>query len=448
MRSCWCNKPKYSSFGPQYRRCEHCETLVSLESLSDDELKVQDDEMDFYGKQYWLGHQSQDLGFPNIHARSRSDLTERNLHWLATLLKYKLPDARVMEIGCAHGSFVALMQHVGYQASGVEISPWVVDFGSRTFGVPITVGPVENLAIEPNSMDAIVLMDVIEHLPDPIATMRHCLGLLKADGFLLIQTPQFKEQFSHQKLVETSSAFLEQLKADEHLYLFSERSIRDFFAELGAKHLVFEPAIFSQYDMFVAVSKSPLKSNSQTEIELVLGSSLNGRIAQALLDLRQREENLIERLTTADTDRESRQSQVATLTALLTESETDRSARGLQIETLTALLKESETDRSARGIQIDTLTRMINSTEKDRTDRTDQIVALTKSLEIAAMESLECHRRIEKLVQENNFTVDTLSVQTNALKTLLVHPLVKLSRIFGASEALKRVHETLGKQRD
>jgi 2-polyprenyl-3-methyl-5-hydroxy-6-metoxy-1,4-benzoquinol methylase len=445
MRSCWCDTPKYSPFGPQYRRCECCGTLVSLESLSNDELKVQDDETDFYGKQYWLDHQSQDLGFPNIRARSRADLTERNLHWLATLLKYKLPTARVMEIGCAHGSFVALMQHVGYQASGVEMSPWVVDFGSKTFSVPIAVGPVENLAIEPNSMDAIVMMDVMEHLPDPIATMKHCLGLLKADGFLLIQTPQFKEQISHEKLVETSSAFLEQLKADEHLYLFSERSIRDFFAKLHAKHLVFEPAIFSQYDMFVAVSKSPLKPNSQAEIELVLGSSLNGRIGQALLDLRQREEDLIGRLTLADTDRKSRQIQVETLTALLKESETDRSARGLQIETLTALLKESETDRSARGLQIETLTRMINSTE---TDRARQIETLTKSLSIATEENLANQRRNEELLLENKNTIETLSAQANAVHSLLAHPLIKLSRIFGASPAMTKIEESLGKKRD
>lgn len=448
MRSCWCDAPEYSAFGPQYRKCENCGTLISLESLSNDELKVQDDETDFYGKQYWLDHQSQDLGFPNIRARSRFDLSERNLHWLATLLKYKLPAAKVMELGCAHGSFVALMQHVGYEASGVEMSPWVVDFGSKAFGVPISVGPVETLVIDPNSLDAIVLMDVMEHLPDPVATLKHCLGLLKADGFLLIQTPQFREQISYEELVETSSAFLEQLKADEHLYLFSERSIREFFAKLNAKQLVFESAIFSQYDMFVAVSQPPMRPNSLAAVELALGSTLNGRIGQALLDLRHRENDLIQRLKLADTDRESRQAQVETLTSLFKESESDRSARGLQISTLTSLLKEAEDDRSARGLQIEELTRMNNSSEKDRSDRAGQIVTLTKLLETATAENLENQRQIEALTLEAKNTSQILETQSNAVGTMLNHPLVKLSRVLGTSQLISKIETTLGKQRD
>ena len=46
-------------------------------------------------------------------------------------MKYRLPPANVLEVGCAHGSFVALMRLAGYEASGVEMSPWVVEFGQE-----------------------------------------------------------------------------------------------------------------------------------------------------------------------------------------------------------------------------------------------------------------------------------------------------------------------------
>ena len=59
-------------------------------------------------------------------------------------------------------------------------------------------------------------------------------------------------------LVETKGPFLEQLKADEHLYLFSDRSVTRLFQQLGAEHIQFEPAIFGHYDMFLAVSRLPL----------------------------------------------------------------------------------------------------------------------------------------------------------------------------------------------
>ncbi|OAI09646.1 hypothetical protein A1359_18705 [Methylomonas lenta] len=289
--------------------------------MTPDQLKVLNDETDFYGKKYWLDHQSQDLDFPDIHSRARNDLTERNLHWLKTCLKYCLPPAKILELGCSHGSFVALLSQAGYDASGVEMSPWVVEFGQKTFGVPISIGPVEYLDIPPGSLDAIALMDVLEHFSDPVATMTHCLKLLKPEGMLLIQTPQFTEGMNYAELVETNGAFLEQLKSDEHLYLFTKSSVTFLFQQLGAEYIQFEPAIFGHYDMFCVVSRVPLQANKPEQIDATLLSSPNGRLTLALLDLRARELDLAEKFS---------------------ESEIDRSARFVQIQTLTEMVKNSQ----------------------------------------------------------------------------------------------------------
>jgi glycosyltransferase involved in cell wall biosynthesis/2-polyprenyl-3-methyl-5-hydroxy-6-metoxy-1,4-benzoquinol methylase len=380
MHPCWCGNTDLPSFGPEYGECRACGTLVSQQGLSSAELQVNDDEHDFYGKQYWLDHQKQDLSFPDIHARARNDLTERNLHWLKALLKYRLPPAEVLELGCAHGSFVALMQQTGFQASGTEMSPWVVDFGKKTFGITVHLGPVESLDAPPASLDVIALMDVLEHLPDPLATMRRCLELLKPEGLLLIQTPRFKEGISHEALVESKSAFLEQLKSDEHLYLFSERSVTDLFRRLGTEYIHFEPAIFAHYDMFFAVGRTPLQINAPEQIEAKLLATPSGRQVLALLDLRERELALTERLKESETDRAARGGQIETLTAMVWESEADRAARGKQIETLTAMLRESEADRAARGEQIETLTAMLRESDADRAARDGQIETLTAML--------------------------------------------------------------------
>lgn len=207
MQKCWCGSVEFATFSPQYGQCKACGTLVSLDSLAPEELIVEDDETDFYGKQYWLNHQDQDLGFPDIYNRARHDLTERNLHWLKTLLKYCLPPANVLELGCAHGSFVGLMKQAGYNASGLEMSHWVVDFGRQTFDVPIHIGPIEQTEIEPGSLDVIALMDVLEHLPDPVSTLNYCSKLLKPNGFFLIQTPQFKSNMDYSNLLEEDSPF-------------------------------------------------------------------------------------------------------------------------------------------------------------------------------------------------------------------------------------------------
>ncbi|MBD2109757.1 class I SAM-dependent methyltransferase [Nodosilinea sp. FACHB-13] len=340
MRSCWCGSAEFSAFSPDYSECKICKTLVLQNSLPDNYLIVKNDETDFYGKQYWLGHQNRDFGYPDVYERARNDLTERNLHWFKALMKYCLPPADILELGCGHGSFVALLQQAGYKASGAEMSPWVVSFGRDTFQIPMYLGPVEGLDIPSNSLDVIALMDVLEHLPDPVATLCHCVDLLKPGGFLIIQTPEFQEGMSYPLLEESKSPFLEQLKVDEHLYLFNQKSVTKCLEQVGLKYVCFEPAIFAAYDMFLIASKEPLVTHSSDAIENALLAHPYSRLTLALLDLRERELALVEALKESEKDRAERLDQVTILTQKLKESEIDREARLDQIDALTRWLKE------------------------------------------------------------------------------------------------------------
>lgn len=284
---CWCGSDDLRPFSPLYRQCSVCQTLITSMTPAQAHPHVGDDDQDFYGRQYWFEHQEADLGFTSIVARARTDLAERCLHWLRTLLRYKLPPGAVLELGGAHSGFVALLRQVGFDATGLELSPWVVEFARQAFDIPMLLGPVEEQSLEPNSLDVIALMDVLEHLPDPLGTMRHCLSLLKPDGCLLIQTPCYPLDKSYEALVAEANPFLEQFKANEHLFLFSQASIRELFHRLGADHLLFEPAMFGHYDMFLVVSQSPQAAHSTEAIEQALSARPGGRLLQAMLDLRQ-----------------------------------------------------------------------------------------------------------------------------------------------------------------
>jgi hypothetical protein len=172
--------------------------------------------------------------------------------------------------------------------------------------------------------------------------MRYCLQLLKPDGMLLIQAPQFKEGMSYNALVESHSPFLDQLRSEEHLYLFSERSVKDFFRRLGAEYICFEQAIFAHYDMFFTVSRIPLQVNTSEQIESALLQSPCGRIVLALLDL---DANTIAKSHNAI-------SQIQTLTGWVKEAQAV--AEGLQnsfAELTVAHAKEMATLKSAMDEQ-------------------------------------------------------------------------------------------------
>jgi 2-polyprenyl-3-methyl-5-hydroxy-6-metoxy-1,4-benzoquinol methylase len=369
--------------------------LVSLKGVPPDRLKVKNDDVDFYGKNYWLRHQLDDLQSSDIYHRSRSDLSERNLHWIKALLSLKLAPAKVLEVGCAHGSFVALMRYLGYDAQGLELSPWVVDFARKKFDIPIIQGEIENVIIPDSSLDAIVMMDVLEHLPNPLKTMKKCFKLLKEDGIILIQTPEFNPNLIMGELIEKHSPFLKMLIPDEHLYLFSKVGAYDFFSKLGAKEIRFMPPLFSDYDMFIAVSKSRIKIRSSSAIDTYL--SKTNKLVLALLDIRERELSVGALLKTSDADRANRGQQIEELNKLLKNSDADRANRGQQIEELNKLLKVSDTDRAARGKQIEELNHIIKMSEADYASHLKQIEELNKLLKNSDADRANRGQQIEEL---------------------------------------------------
>ena len=281
---CWCGQTDLVDFSSDYWCCEKCQTLVLKNWPPAEQFDVVSDADDFYGRGYYESHLTQSYGYPDLLARTRNDLNERCMHWMRIVLKYRLPPARTLELGSAHGGFVALMRWAGFDAMGLELSPWLVEYAKSTFGVAMLRGPIETQNIEPGSLDMILHFDVLEHLPDPRATMQRCIELLKPGSLMIFQTPCFPAGRRYEEMVRNKDRFLEQFKPTEHLYLFSRASIARLFSEVGAPFLYFEPAIFDYYDMAAVVSTQELTPRSEQEITEALLRRPEGRIVQALLD--------------------------------------------------------------------------------------------------------------------------------------------------------------------
>ncbi len=107
---------------------------------------------------------------------------------LATIERFRLPPGRLLDVGAGPGVLVEEAAGRGWDAVGIDLSAWAVGEAQRR-GIDVRMRTLEDLDAPPASIDAAVVADVIEHVPDPLATMRTLHGLLKPGGVVFLATP-------------------------------------------------------------------------------------------------------------------------------------------------------------------------------------------------------------------------------------------------------------------
>ncbi|MEO8597398.1 MAG: methyltransferase domain-containing protein [Candidatus Solibacter sp.] len=280
--ACWCGASESETFSPDYLRCKECLTLFLRQPPAEDFAQVDEFDQGFYGRDYWFSHQK-DLNLPSLEERSRADLSGRNVYWLSALLQHVSPGKRVLEFGCAHGSFVALMRQAGYQATGLEMSAAIAAFARATFDVPVLQAPIDRYPELRGSFDVLVAMDVLEHFLDPVAELQRYAEFLKPDGVCIFQTPCFYQPTrSWEELQRSGDKFLAHLHA-EHINLMNEDSLRRMLARVGFGEVRVLPPFFG-YDQFVVASRQAITPIEPADYEAALLQTPGRRMALAILD--------------------------------------------------------------------------------------------------------------------------------------------------------------------
>jgi len=138
-----------------------------------------------YDSQYFFGADGV-YGYMNYDEdkRSMTHVLERYIDLLNERGRQK---GRLLDVGAATGFFVNLVAQHGWQAEGIEISQAAVET-ARAKNLNVYQGSIENLKTV-DTYDAITLLDVLEHLPNPIDALKTANTLLKKDGVLLINVP-------------------------------------------------------------------------------------------------------------------------------------------------------------------------------------------------------------------------------------------------------------------
>jgi SAM-dependent methyltransferase len=96
---------------------------------------------------------------------------------------------RLLDVGCATGSFVAAARTAGFDARGIDISPESTRYGREVLGLALDVGDLYERRYPPETFDIVTLWATLEHLPDPNRFLSEARRLLVPGGRIAISVP-------------------------------------------------------------------------------------------------------------------------------------------------------------------------------------------------------------------------------------------------------------------
>ena len=151
-------------------------------------------------------------------------------------IKHLCSEGSLLDIGAACGIFVKTAVDAGYKAIGVEPSVWMCEFAKKQYNVTILPTVVEDAKFKDSSFDIVTMWDVLEHVPDPMCTLKEVKRILKPGGILVINYPRIDDPLA--KIFGRHWWFLLSI----HLFYFTHKTLSSYLEYVG-----FEPILHKMY---------------------------------------------------------------------------------------------------------------------------------------------------------------------------------------------------------
>jgi len=144
---------------------------------------------------------------------------------------------KLLDIGCANGFFLDEARRRGWEVDGIEVSSWAVEYARKKLNLNVREGFIEKELFPDDFFDVIVMLDVLEHLPDPKSVLIEARRILKGDGILYISTPNISSLVS--KILRAKWWGINKF----HLYYFSKHTFEKMLDACGFKVKGYSPHI-------------------------------------------------------------------------------------------------------------------------------------------------------------------------------------------------------------
>jgi len=153
-------------------QCDSCALVTTAPAPSDKMLQQ------YYDQDYWQSAEESKNSFllDTLYRRRMAPI-------VSAIQQYTTYDSKILDWGCGDGSFISLLRNFGLNCFGI-------DAYKKDLNDPqISATTIEKAKFPEGYFDIITCFHVLEHLTDPLNSVRHALTLLKTDGLIIIEVP-------------------------------------------------------------------------------------------------------------------------------------------------------------------------------------------------------------------------------------------------------------------
>ena len=203
-----------------FRRCRHCSTLFCVDGPKDDGSHGQlyldggyFQNPDFDSPETGGYHGYKQYFADRVQIEEKFDRVLVNIECLHTV-------GALLDVGAGPGFLLSAARARGWAGCGVDLNHWAAD-QARNEGLDVMGVSLFDAELADDSFDAVTMMDLLEHVSNPVELIAEASRLTKPGGVLAVLTPDAASPVS--RLL--GARWPELQRVPEHLTLFSAQGL-------------------------------------------------------------------------------------------------------------------------------------------------------------------------------------------------------------------------------
>jgi len=222
--------------GISFYNCLQCNIEYASPRLKEDELLNLYEGDGWRDKSYY-----ENWTYENWKKEKGKDyyLVQENINLAKKFLK---PGSSILDVGCDIGLTVKALEENGYYSEGVEVSTIGSKIAAEKTGIKVHNMKLESYQSD-TIFDGVFLLNVLEHLYDPIQLLKECGDNIKQGGYIFLHVPHHKglgtqyKKYLHKKGIKHD---YRHFGFPAHIYAFDQKSLTKMLDKAGFEAIHFE----------------------------------------------------------------------------------------------------------------------------------------------------------------------------------------------------------------